>query len=103
MHEIIDYWKKQRDMYKYMHDQTVNLMNKGYIGSEIAEMIELPPELAEYWPNRGYYGSLRHNARASLPALHGLVRRQSVEPRTTCRRSRRRRSTSSTWAARMRC
>ena len=62
--KIIDYWKKQRDMYKYMHDQTVNLMNKGYIGSEIAEMIQLPPELENYWPNRGYYGSLRHNARA---------------------------------------
>ena len=61
---VIDYWKKQRDMYKYMHDQTVNLMNKGYIGSEIAEMIQLPPELENYWPNRGYYGSLRHNARA---------------------------------------
>jgi alkyl sulfatase BDS1-like metallo-beta-lactamase superfamily hydrolase len=62
--KVIDYWKKQRDMYKYMHDQTVNLMNKGYIGSEIAEMIKLPPELENYWPNRGYYGTLRHNARA---------------------------------------
>lgn len=27
-------------------------------------MIQLPPELENYWPNRGYYGSLRHNARA---------------------------------------
>jgi len=61
---IIDYWKKQRDMYKYMHDQTVNLMNKGYTGSEIAEMIQLPPELDKFWPNRGYYGTLRHNSRA---------------------------------------
>ena len=26
---IVDYWKKQRDMYKYLHDQSVNLMNKG--------------------------------------------------------------------------
>lgn len=62
--KVIDYWKKQRDLYKYTHDQSVNLMNKGYIGSEIAEMIRLPPELENYWPNRGYYGSLRHNARA---------------------------------------
>jgi alkyl sulfatase BDS1-like metallo-beta-lactamase superfamily hydrolase len=61
---ITDYWKKQRDMYKYMHDQTVNLMNKGFTGSEIAEMIKLPPELDKYWPNRGYYGTLRHNSRA---------------------------------------
>ena len=62
--KVVEYWKKQRDMYKYMHDQTVNLMNKGYIGSEIAEIIQLPPELENYWPNRGYYGTLRHNARA---------------------------------------
>jgi len=62
--KVIDYWKKQRDLYKYVHDQAVNLMNKGYVGAEIAEMIQLPPELDQYWPNRGYYGSLRHNARA---------------------------------------
>ena len=30
--KVIDYWKKQRDLYKYPHDQSVNLMNKGYIG-----------------------------------------------------------------------
>ncbi|GAA5183451.1 alkyl sulfatase dimerization domain-containing protein [Niveibacterium umoris] len=62
--KIIDYWKKQRDLYKYTHDQSVNLMNKGYTGEEISEMIKLPPELDKFWPNRGYYGSLRHNSRA---------------------------------------
>ena len=61
---IVEHWKKQRDMYKYIHDQTVNLMNKGYVGAEIAEMIQFPPELENYWPNRGYYGTLRHNSRA---------------------------------------
>ena len=39
-------------------------MNKGYTGEEISEMIELPPELNDFWPNRGYYGTLRHNSRA---------------------------------------
>lgn len=62
--KIIDYWKKQRDMYKYMHDQSVRLMNQGYNGAEIAEMITLPPELENFWPNRGYYGTLKHNSRA---------------------------------------
>lgn len=62
--KIIDYWKKQRDLYKYTHDQSVNLMNKGYNGEEISEMIKLPPELDQFWPNRGYYGTLRHNSRA---------------------------------------
>ena len=62
--KIVDYLKKQRDLYKYTHDQTVNLMNKGFTGEEISEMIKLPPELDQYWPNRGYYGTLRHNSRA---------------------------------------
>ncbi|WP_410748422.1 alkyl/aryl-sulfatase [Cupriavidus sp. SIMBA_020] len=62
--KIIDYWKKQRDLYKYTHDQSVNLMNKGYTGEEISELIKLPPELDKFWPNRGYYGTLRHNSRA---------------------------------------
>lgn len=62
--KIVDYWKKQRDLYKYIHDQSVNLMNKGYTGVEIAEMIKLPPELDQKWYNRGYYGTLRHNSRA---------------------------------------
>lgn len=61
---IVDYWKKQRDLYKYMHDQTVHLMNKGYTGVEISNMIKLPPELDKAWFNRGYYGSLKHNTRA---------------------------------------
>ena len=62
--KIVDYWKKQRDLYKYTHDQSVNLMNKGYTGEEISETIKLPPELDKFWPNRGYYGTLSHNSRA---------------------------------------
>ncbi|MEB3068645.1 alkyl/aryl-sulfatase [[Mycobacterium] vasticus] len=62
--KIIDYFKRQRDLYKYTHDQSVRLMNHGYIGSEIAEEIALPPELENFWPGRGYYGTLRHNSRA---------------------------------------
>ncbi|MEZ8341196.1 alkyl/aryl-sulfatase [Vibrio cyclitrophicus] len=62
--DIAKYFKKQRDMYKYTHDQTVRLMNQGYIGSEISEMIEFPDEIANTWSSRGYYGTLRHNSRA---------------------------------------
>ncbi|WP_324043752.1 alkyl/aryl-sulfatase [Aeromonas dhakensis] len=61
---IVDYFKKQRDLYKYIHDQSVRLMNMGYTGEEISEKITLPPELNDFWPNRGYYGTLRHNSRA---------------------------------------
>jgi len=62
--EIVDYLEKQRDLYKYIHDQTVRLMNEGYTGEEISEMIELPKELAQQWYNRDYYGTVRHNSRA---------------------------------------
>ncbi|WP_301837597.1 alkyl sulfatase dimerization domain-containing protein [Pseudomonas sp. JQ170C] len=55
---------KQRDLYKYVHDQTVRLMNEGYNSEEIADAIKLPPELDQEWFNRGYYGTLKHNARA---------------------------------------
>ncbi|MGR5048065.1 alkyl/aryl-sulfatase [Photobacterium damselae] len=61
---IVDYLKKQRDIYKYIHDQSVRLMNQGYVGSEISEMITLPSELENNWSTRGYYGTLRHNSRA---------------------------------------
>jgi alkyl sulfatase BDS1-like metallo-beta-lactamase superfamily hydrolase len=60
----IDHLKKQRDLYKYLHDQSVRLMNSGYTGTEIADAIELPPELSQVWYNRDYYGTVRHNSRA---------------------------------------
>ena len=70
--KIIDYWKKQRDMYKYIHDQSVNLMNKGYTGVEISNMVKLPPELDKQWYNRGYYGSMKHNTRAVYQRYMGF-------------------------------
>lgn len=53
-----------RDAYKYLHDQSVRLMNGGLIGSEIAGQIALPPVLARDWFNRGYYGTMSFNSRA---------------------------------------
>ena len=54
----------QRDTYKYLHDQVVRLFNQGLTPGEIAETIELPASLQGAFHNRGYYGTLRHNARA---------------------------------------
>ncbi|SON52494.1 alkyl/aryl-sulfatase [Vibrio tapetis] len=62
--DIVEYFKRQRDMYKYTHDQTVRLMNQGYIGEEISEIIQFPEEIDKNWSTRGYYGTLRHNSRA---------------------------------------
>ncbi len=61
---IIDYLEKQRDLYKYIHDQTLRLANQGYNMVEIGEMLELPPSLAQEWYNRGYYGSVNHDSKA---------------------------------------
>jgi alkyl sulfatase BDS1-like metallo-beta-lactamase superfamily hydrolase len=60
---VINHLKLQRDLYKYMHDQTVRLANHGYTMDEIAERIELPDTLNQYWGNRGYYGTLKHNVK----------------------------------------
>jgi alkyl sulfatase BDS1-like metallo-beta-lactamase superfamily hydrolase len=61
---IEDFLSHHRDAYKYLHDQSVRLMNAGLTGTELAEALELPPPLAERWFNRGYYGTLNHNAKA---------------------------------------
>jgi alkyl sulfatase BDS1-like metallo-beta-lactamase superfamily hydrolase len=61
---IRDYLTKQRDLYKYVHDQTLRLMNHGLTAPEIAEALVLPKSLANEWQNRDYYGSVRHNVKA---------------------------------------
>jgi alkyl sulfatase BDS1-like metallo-beta-lactamase superfamily hydrolase len=60
----VEFLALQRDMYAYLHDQTVRLMNQGFTGAEIAEVLELPPALHEAWHTHGYYGSVSHNVKA---------------------------------------
>ena len=61
---VLEYLAKQRDTYKYIHDQTLRLANQGYTPREIAETLELPESLRPSFANRGYYGTIRHNAKA---------------------------------------
>jgi alkyl sulfatase BDS1-like metallo-beta-lactamase superfamily hydrolase len=61
---IADLLEKQRDLYTYLHDQTLRLLNKGHSGPEIAELIELPPSLSREWHCREFYGSVSHNTKA---------------------------------------
>jgi len=88
--KIVTFMKKQRDLYKYVHDQSLHLLNQGYTMVEIAEMIQLPESLAQEWFNRDYYGTVNHNAKAvyqkylgwydSNPAnLHPLPPEQSAK------------------------
>ena len=56
--------ERQRDVYRYIHDQTVRLMNAGLTGPEIAETLQLPKALQDELTIRGYYGTVRHNVKA---------------------------------------
>ncbi|KAL3488013.1 beta-lactamase-like protein [Aspergillus germanicus] len=61
--ELVRRLEEQRDLYGFMHDQTVRLMNLGMTGTEIAEVIQLPEVLERAWHCRGFYGSLSHNVK----------------------------------------
>ncbi|PRI15081.1 alkyl/aryl-sulfatase [Mycobacterium shigaense] len=61
---IAEFLGLQRDLYAYLHDQTLRLLNQGYTGVEIAEMFQMPPALDQAWHARGYYGSVSHNVKA---------------------------------------
>lgn len=61
---IVAFLSQQRDLYAYLHDQTLRLLNQGHTGVEVAEMMELPPALSRAWHARGYYGSVSHNVKA---------------------------------------
>ena len=54
----------QRDSYRYIHDQTVRLLNAGLNANEIAEQLVLPPALQQHLNVRGYYGTVSHNSKA---------------------------------------
>lgn len=61
---IVEFLSLQRDLYAYLHDQTLRMLNQGLVGSEIAEQIQLPPALEAAWHTHGYYGSVSHNVKA---------------------------------------
>lgn len=61
---IADFIGRQRDVYKYLHDQTVRQMNAGMDAADIAETLTLPKVLQQHLSVRGYYGTVRHNVKA---------------------------------------
>jgi alkyl sulfatase BDS1-like metallo-beta-lactamase superfamily hydrolase len=62
--EITRLIKAQRDVYKFMHDQTLHYANMGYTMDELPNLVTLPQSLANHWANQGYYGTQSHNVRA---------------------------------------
>ncbi len=62
--DVREYLRDQRDLYKFIHDETLRLANLGGTPIEIAEQLRLPAGLDRQWYSHGYYGSLNHNAKA---------------------------------------
>jgi alkyl sulfatase BDS1-like metallo-beta-lactamase superfamily hydrolase len=63
--EIVKLLKSQRDLYRYINDETLRLANHGFNKEEIAEQFKLPDGLAHVWANRGYYGTVSHDVKAT--------------------------------------
>ena len=61
---VLAYLALQRDLYRWIHDQTMRHANHGLTAVEIAELLELPPELRAESHTTGYYGHLAHNVKA---------------------------------------
>ena len=62
--EVKGWLTGQRDNYRYLHDQTVRMMNKGMTQAEIAEALKAPAAIGDQWFNKGYYGTYSHNSKA---------------------------------------
>ncbi|MFD6187277.1 alkyl/aryl-sulfatase [Streptomyces goshikiensis] len=62
--DALTFLSEQRDLYAYLHDQTLRMLNQGRTGPEIAEELRLPPALERAWHTHGYYGSVSHNTKA---------------------------------------
>jgi alkyl sulfatase BDS1-like metallo-beta-lactamase superfamily hydrolase len=62
--EVVAHLARQRDTYRFLHDQTLRLANHGLTSLEIAEELRMPPELEAEPASRGYYGTVNHNAKA---------------------------------------
>lgn len=69
---IVEVLEKQRDMYGYLHDKTLNLANKGVTINEIHNQLTVPDVLAHQWYNRGYHGSYSHNVRGIINKYLGF-------------------------------
>jgi alkyl sulfatase BDS1-like metallo-beta-lactamase superfamily hydrolase len=62
--DVRDFLTLQRDLYRWIHDQTMRHANHGMTALEIAEMLVLPDEFLAHEHTRGFYGDLVHNIKA---------------------------------------
>lgn len=75
----IDYMEKQRDVYQYINDQTLRLINQGYTLEEVGRIVELPQSLKDEWYNSPFYGTVNHNAKAVYQKYMGWYNGNPVD------------------------
>lgn len=56
--------EQQRDLYRWLHDQTMRLANQGMTPKEISDALSLPDQFATESHAREYYGTVSHNTKA---------------------------------------
>jgi Alkyl sulfatase dimerisation len=77
---------EQRDLYLHLHDQTLRMLNQGYVGSEIAEHLEAPPALDSRWHAHGDYGSVSRSVKAIYERYLGWYDGNPAHPGSDRRR-----------------
>ena len=61
--DVRGFLEMQRDVYRWLHDQTMRLANNGAVPTEIAAELTLPGAFSESHV-RGYYGTVSHNVKS---------------------------------------
>ena len=69
--DVRELWEGQRNLYRYVHDQTVRLANEGHTMHEIPDLLKLPDSIAGNFANRDYYGTVSHNSKAQYQLYFG--------------------------------
>ncbi len=62
--DVTRFLELQRDVYRWMHDQTLRLANHGHTPDEISEELRLPAAFEGASHVQGYYGTVSHNVRS---------------------------------------
>ncbi|GEN52224.1 alkyl/aryl-sulfatase [Halobacillus faecis] len=75
----IDYMEKQRDMYQYINDQTLRLINQGYTIDQVGRMVTFPESLKDEWFNSSFYGTVNHNSKAVYQKYMGWYNGNPVD------------------------
>ena len=69
--EVSSLLANQRDAYRYVHDRTLFLANRGATLHELADQTAEAPVQAKDFATRGYYGTLNHDMKAVYQRYFG--------------------------------